>query len=463
MKIDAKTLEPGFYRIKIQIEPVDYADRLNEELKKLRKKIQFPGFRPGKVPVSLIQKQFGKTIKSEVIDKIIDEHFKEFIESNDLFIFDDIIQESPDDLDEEMKKENPEFVYEIGYVPKSEIKIPLDKLKQVPRYRIELTDENIDDYVDIKRRFYGSMVPVEKFEPGTFMDITIQPENGKEEQKISTSISYTLASENKKVLNILKKLQKDKTHELSFEEAEDLLKLVIDNEDIEENLKLEPTDKLILTLEEINKIKPIEITPEFLAQAYPDEGLKTEEDFRNYMKEELQTFFEHEAQSFYLKNIEEILINENKWPVPESYFKKLYSLQDITDEQISEVLNEGFLRAKKREQIFKYYFFENNLELSSEDFTQAVVNRTLAWLRYAGEYEKMEDYNQVIEIGLALIKENEHFKNEVMNFAFVAKGLAHLLSVLQPEEKLISSREFTQIQEQFLENTNSTYEEKSAS
>ncbi len=460
MKIDAKVVEPGLYRLKMQVEPTDYADRMTEELKKLRKKIKLPGFRPGKVPMSLIKKQFGNELKSEVIDKIIEEQIREFTQSNDLFPFDDMIREAPVDMDEEIKKENPEFVYEIGYAPKSEIKFPLEKLKQVPKYRIEISEENVDEYIEFKRRLYGNMIPVEKFEPETFMNFFIQPKNGKEEQKISTSISYTKASSNKKVLNLLKKLEKDKTYELGFEEAENLLKLVMNKEEIDGTLKLNPADKVMLIFENVNKIKPIDITPEFLAQAYPDEGLKTEEDFRKYMEKELQSLFDHEAKVFYLKNINEIIINENKWPVSESYFKKLLQLYGLIEEDISEVLTDGFLRDKKREHILKYYFIKNNLELTSEDFVQAVVTRTSEWLHYTGEYEKINDYNQMIDKGLDLIKENELFKNEVMNFAYETKALAHLLSGLQSEEKVVTTMEFSQIQEQFLENMRSTYKEK---
>jgi trigger factor len=42
-------------------------------MEKLRQKAKIPGFRPGKAPISLIEKRFGKEVESEVLEKIIPE------------------------------------------------------------------------------------------------------------------------------------------------------------------------------------------------------------------------------------------------------------------------------------------------------------------------------------------------------------------------------------------------------
>ena len=45
--------------------------KLNEKLTELQKQVQLKGFRPGKVPVSVIKNQFGKAAYGEVIDKLL--------------------------------------------------------------------------------------------------------------------------------------------------------------------------------------------------------------------------------------------------------------------------------------------------------------------------------------------------------------------------------------------------------
>ena len=46
---------------------------MDERLTELQKEVSLKGFRPGKVPSSVIKSQFGKSIYGEVIDKILRE------------------------------------------------------------------------------------------------------------------------------------------------------------------------------------------------------------------------------------------------------------------------------------------------------------------------------------------------------------------------------------------------------
>ena len=46
---------------------------MNERLLELQKEVALKGFRPGKVPPSVIKSQFGKSVYGEVIDKVLRE------------------------------------------------------------------------------------------------------------------------------------------------------------------------------------------------------------------------------------------------------------------------------------------------------------------------------------------------------------------------------------------------------
>ena len=48
--------------LKVQVSPDDYASQVKSALEKHRKTAKTPGFRPGHVPFSLIQKQFGRGV-----------------------------------------------------------------------------------------------------------------------------------------------------------------------------------------------------------------------------------------------------------------------------------------------------------------------------------------------------------------------------------------------------------------
>ena len=45
----------------VSMEKADYQENVDKALKDARKKVQMPGFRPGMVPMSLVQKMYGKS------------------------------------------------------------------------------------------------------------------------------------------------------------------------------------------------------------------------------------------------------------------------------------------------------------------------------------------------------------------------------------------------------------------
>ncbi|MFZ3137677.1 MAG: trigger factor [Thermodesulfovibrionales bacterium] len=61
-------------RIRIEI-PSDIIEReIVSSLEKLKNSVKIPGFRPGKAPVALLEKRFGKEVEAEVLEKLVPEH-----------------------------------------------------------------------------------------------------------------------------------------------------------------------------------------------------------------------------------------------------------------------------------------------------------------------------------------------------------------------------------------------------
>ncbi|MBM4145782.1 MAG: trigger factor [Nitrospira sp.] len=61
-------------RIRIEI-PSDIIEReIGSSFEKLKNSVKIPGFRPGKAPVALLEKRFGKEVEAEVLEKLVPEH-----------------------------------------------------------------------------------------------------------------------------------------------------------------------------------------------------------------------------------------------------------------------------------------------------------------------------------------------------------------------------------------------------
>jgi trigger factor len=72
-------ITPTKKRLKIEI-PSDMVEvEIKNSLEMLRQQARIPGFRPGKAPISLIEKRFGKNVEAEVLEKIIPEQLSSAI------------------------------------------------------------------------------------------------------------------------------------------------------------------------------------------------------------------------------------------------------------------------------------------------------------------------------------------------------------------------------------------------
>ena len=58
MNISKNQVDALNLSVNIEITPEDYQDKVNTVLQNYRKSANIPGFRPGKVPMGLIKKQY---------------------------------------------------------------------------------------------------------------------------------------------------------------------------------------------------------------------------------------------------------------------------------------------------------------------------------------------------------------------------------------------------------------------
>ncbi|MGO9613441.1 MAG: trigger factor [Dissulfurispiraceae bacterium] len=66
-------------RLKIEIPSEAIESEIQRALRDAQKRSRIPGFRPGKAPMSFIERKFGKNIESEVLEKIIPDHYMEAV------------------------------------------------------------------------------------------------------------------------------------------------------------------------------------------------------------------------------------------------------------------------------------------------------------------------------------------------------------------------------------------------
>ena len=86
MNISKKEVDALNLLVTLEITPEDYQEKVNGVLENYRKRANIPGFRPGKVPMGLIKKQYGKSVLIDEINKILQDGIYNYITSEKLNI-----------------------------------------------------------------------------------------------------------------------------------------------------------------------------------------------------------------------------------------------------------------------------------------------------------------------------------------------------------------------------------------
>jgi len=84
MLVSFETLSESERKVTITLDGNLIQEEVNTRLKKLAPKVQINGFRQGKVPVNLVRKRFGNSVRLEVINEMIPNHLQNAIESAEI-------------------------------------------------------------------------------------------------------------------------------------------------------------------------------------------------------------------------------------------------------------------------------------------------------------------------------------------------------------------------------------------
>jgi trigger factor len=69
---------------KVVVQATEIEDRIAGRLEELKGRIRMPGFRPGKVPVALLRKQYGRSVRGEVLEQAVNQGSQKAIADHEL-------------------------------------------------------------------------------------------------------------------------------------------------------------------------------------------------------------------------------------------------------------------------------------------------------------------------------------------------------------------------------------------
>jgi len=431
--------------ITVKIEKSEYESTVNEVLKNYRKKANLPGFRPGKVPQGLVKKMYGKAVTADEVNKMLSHNLSQYFVEEKLNILGDPLpnEEKQPNIDWD-KDEDFEFVFDIALAPEFEIK--LDKRNKLPYYNITVEEDTINKQVEAYTGRFGGNVKVEEAEEkdllrGDFVQLDAEGnelENGIQAEKVIISIDLI---KDEAIRNEI--IGKKTGDSVIF----DPVKAYDNRHEVGHllNLSHEDAEKVEgdfrFTILEVLRFQPAEINEDLFKKAFgEDTEVKTEEEFRNTIKKELQESFIFSSNYKFAIDTREALIKKVEMELPEEFLKRWIKItnKNLTDEQIESDFP-NFMKDLHWQLIRDRVAKDNNVEVSEEEVK--TEGKRIAAMQFS-QYGMFNVPEEHLENYAEQMIRNEEEKKRLYNKVEEDKILEAIKSKVTLEEKEIGHEEF---------------------
>ena len=162
MKISFENPDKVNGLLTITVEEADYQASVEKTLKDYRKKANYPGFRPGMVPMGLIKKQYGASAKMDAINKLIGEQIYKYMQDNKIQMLGEPLPSEKQEAQDLEKPAPYTFAFDIAVAP--EFKIELNGHNKIGHYTIIVDDALIDRQVEMFTSRNGTYEKAESYE-----------------------------------------------------------------------------------------------------------------------------------------------------------------------------------------------------------------------------------------------------------------------------------------------------------
>ena len=334
MNISLQNVDKVSALLTLKLEKADYQARVEKTLKTYRQKANIPGFRPGMVPMSLIKKQFGKSVLVEEVDKMMQEKVNEYIRDNKVNMLGMPLpnEEKQQNIDFDTMEEF-DFVFDIALAP--EFKAEVSAKDKVDYYSIEVSEEMIDNQVKMYTQRTGKYDKVDAYEDNDMLKgllAQLDEEGNTKEGGIQVEAAVLMPAymknddqkaifANAKVNDVLV-FNPNVAYDGHAAELGSLLKI---DKEIAKDVKSD----FSFQVEEITRFVPGELTQEVFDQAFGEGVVKTEEEFRAKIKEGIAKQFESDSDYKFLIDVREYLVNKiGKLEFPDALLKRIMLLNN---------------------------------------------------------------------------------------------------------------------------------------
>jgi trigger factor len=394
---------------------MDYKGQVQKRINEKMPLATVKGFRKGAVPKDLVEKQYGKAIKVEEINKVVDLALTRYVQSERLNLLGTPLPRVSENFS--WDAEELVFEYEIGLVP--EFELDLDAKNDIIKYVISADEKMIDGQVARIQKQFGKAIPQDTIQAG--FDITGTFATDSKEIFNTTTISLDLFKDKNTADKFLGKKVGDvvslNTKGL-FEDDHQLMDYLNVAHDDVHNLEVDVN----FTIEEINASELAELNQELFDKLFGEGKVASLVDLKAKIKEDAENQFAQQADKKLLDDVTEFLVQNTKFDLPSEFLKRW--LQTAGEKKLSPAEAEAeYLRSEKglRFQLIEgKALSQSNIKVNFEDLKAFTTNSIRQQMAQFGQTNPTDEEVQGI---VARVLSNQDEAKRLSNQVVVDKML----------------------------------------
>ena len=299
----------------VHLTEADYAATVDAQIKDYTKRAQVKGFRPGKVPVGMVKKMYGKGILADEINKTLGKAVDSYVKEQNLRLLGEALPVASD-VDFDTAKEFA-FQFELGLLP--EVELPADGTMEVERHQVSLDDDTVQQTNEQIARQYGETTNPEASEANDYLFGKLKKANEEGEGR-------TVLLPINKVRNGVEQFIGAKAGDvLTFD-----LKNAFDNDAVaianfsglNKTEAAKAIGNYVLNVEKINRTAAPEMNQELFDKVFGPEAVSSQEEFDAKVRETMQQNYDRESDGALNNAIVEKLVTGLDIRLPAEFFKK---------------------------------------------------------------------------------------------------------------------------------------------
>lgn len=162
MEYNVEDISPVKKKINIQVPVEEVNAALAGAVAILKNDLEMPGFRKGKVPTAIIEKQYGNSLEKEARDNLINVHINDIVQKLELSPVSPIVMHGED----KPLKKGEGFEYSMEFEVMPSFDLPSYEGLETEQKKWQPNDKVVDELIERYRKAIATLTPADGNDPG---------------------------------------------------------------------------------------------------------------------------------------------------------------------------------------------------------------------------------------------------------------------------------------------------------